>query len=245
VSRITVEQGKQLWGWGHVTIPQIIPIYSQQRALRAIYAELAHTPIPEGYSYAPTAAQSEAVMSLLYHTPLWPLCEELVAPSFLKGHGAAQVVVRYPEPIPREAPGELPVPHLDGLYPEGEQIDTFTMLLCVPLTATPTQYSGNFLVYNSSHTHLARAYSAKATATSYRERIAGFRPSQATHLMLTAGDAVICNYGLLHTASPNFGTLPRIHVYFRLEHTQHNPGLHNLQNPWAEWSGLKALLAKE
>jgi ectoine hydroxylase-related dioxygenase (phytanoyl-CoA dioxygenase family) len=112
------------------------------------------------------------------------------------------------------------------------KLSPFSLLLGVALTNQTEDFCGNFVVYPGSHflinkelfsgVGLELGEANKIIEGKLPERLLK-KLKEPLQLHLSAGDAVLCHYQLVHGVSENRnGFEPRINLYWRIKHINHN-----------------------
>src|SRR5262249_37391394 len=143
----------------------------------------------------------------------------------------------------RENPPDA-TPHVDGFYTAANgvtqgTIATFTGIVAVFLSDVPMPRAGNFTVWSRTHARFAEYYRAHPPDPTLRDGIPPVPLPNPTELIVRAGDVVLANYLLAHTASPNLSAYVRYAVFFRFQRADHvsrRPAA--LTDVWGEWSGM-------
>ena len=132
------------------------------------------------------------------------------------------------------------MPHIDGIATlhnglTAQTLQTFTLLVGVFLTATSTEFAGNFTVWPGSH--LAMEQYFLATGPSALSRGQPDIAHGAPHQILAApGDVILSHYSLAHAAAANTSANDRIAVYFRLTlNDQAQQRWRRLTHIWDGW----------
>ena len=255
-------QREDIYERGYTVLPAVVPRPRVDAALRAINMSVGDNgldpdelPIFRMDSFCPELERSEAILDLLYETPLWDVAQAAI------GHGkvlpirSGQIALRFPSDDSTPA-----VPHIDGLYTApfrvasgrgpvrplpGEPRDdatpkvrNFTALAGVYLSDVPRADSGNLTVWPGSHRRYEMHFRQHGPASLY-EGMPRVALEPAVQLTAQAGDAVLCHYQLGHGIAPNLSPYIRYAVYFRLYREGHEEVVWRcMADIWCEWDGV-------
>ena len=244
---LTREQKEHLFEQGYVLAPNAVPRDQVNAALRAINHSLGEGMDPanmatlRSQSYCPELQQSPVITGLYNDTPVKSAVESLIGPGKVRPITSGQIALRFPI-APGTAPKQ-PVPHLDGMYtptngvPKG-RIMSFTMLVGVALSDVREPFAGNLTVWPGTH-RLYERYFQEHGPEALLSGMPDVPLPEPVHITANAGDAMLCHYGLAHTAAPNASPHVRYAIYFRafhVDHTQH--WKQAMTDIWMEWPGL-------
>ena len=157
-----------------------------------------------------------------------------------------QLALRFPQPPGAEI--RPPRPHIDGIYapnngvPQGT-LSSFSALVGVFLSDVAGVNAGNFTVWPGSHIAMQNYFRQHGLDIILREnQIPPIEKGEAHQFKVTAGDAVIAHYQLLHGVAGNHAPWPRYATFFRVMHPDHEAHrLECLTDLWREWPGVASI----
>ena len=249
MSRLSDSQRRALHDDGFVKLPGAVPADKVMAARRAINAALGDDGIPperlqefRARTYTPDVTTSDAILDLLFQTPLWAMAESVIGPGTIGRPRSGQIALRFPSMAEPHAPR----PHIDGMYsphngvPKGT-IANFTALIGVYLSDAPEPDSGNFTVWPGSH-RLYADYFAEKGPQALLEGMPQVDLPEPSQLLVQAGDAVLSHYQIGHGNAGNASANIRYAIYFRLtKHGHDDVRWDCMTDLWREWDGMRDL----
>jgi len=228
---------------GFVHLPQLLGREALARANRLIDDDLQrhYDPrrLPEYVhrSWCPRLRRAPALVGMLQHSRVRAAIGRVLPLDRLFGSMIAQIAIR---PIRPNEPPQPPSWHIDGVANPhnglgSRSLQTFTVLVGIFLTTTPSRDAGNFTVWPESTARLRDWFAEDRRRL--REGMPRIDPGPALQLRTKAGDVVICNYLLAHGAASNASLVERRALFFRMA----LPGLFwrryaHLVDPWRGWT---------
>jgi hypothetical protein len=186
-------------------------------------------------SYCPRLRGRAVLRDLVTRSPVAAVMARLLGAAALPDRG--QVAIRWRRE--REA-ARAPEAHIDG-FASGKnglargRVHSFTALVGVFLTPVTARFAGNFTVWPGSH-ELYAAHFRRRRAAALTEPMPRPPLGEARQLRVGAGDVVVCNYLLGHTAADNVGARDRVAVFFRYALPDvERRRLAYLSRPWTGW----------
>jgi len=255
--RLRLAQQRRFIDQGFLHVPQAIPRFQVDRALRAINHSLGQGRPKEdlaklnAQSWCPELGGDPVVTDLFNKSPAFEIAEDLIGVGRVQTVGGGQIPPRFPQALDVVEPKQ-PRGHIDGIgsgtngIPCGEYHRGFTMLCVVLLSDLPEGDMGNFTVWPGTH---------ELVASRLREQGHGilrhgipdwdWKDVGIPHHPCTgqAGDIVFAHYLTWHTASPNLSPHIRYAAIFRVRHVDCGKNdLAALTDPWLEFEALQPLL---
>lgn len=228
---------------GFVTLPGLVGREALARANYAIDEDLRRhfdpRRMPEYVhrSWCPRLRRAPVLTRLLQMPRVRAALERVLPFHRLFGTSLAQIAIR---PIRPNEPPQPPHWHIDGIANPhngigSRSLQTFTVLVGIFLTTTPSKDAGNFTVWPESLPRLSDWYAADRRRM--RQGMPKIDPGPALQLPTRAGDVVIANYLLAHGAASNASLVERRALFFRMA----LPGLFwrrhaHLVDPWRGWT---------
>ncbi|MEN0068037.1 MAG: phytanoyl-CoA dioxygenase family protein [Myxococcota bacterium] len=228
---------------GFVQLPQMIGREALARANRAIDDDLQHHYDPRRKleymhrSWCPRLRRTKVITSLLQTPRVRDAIQQVLPFQRLFGTSLGQIAIR---PIHPNEPPEPPDWHIDGVAnPHNgigtRSLQTFTALVGIFLSTTPSKEAGNFTVWPQSLPRMRDWFAEDRRRM--RQGRPKIDPGRALQLPTKAGDVVIANYLLGHGTASNISLVERRAVFFRLA----LPGLFfrryaHVVDPWRGWS---------
>jgi Phytanoyl-CoA dioxygenase (PhyH) len=249
MAALTVEQKQTLYRDGFALLPGAVPRALVDDALRAINASLgddgidpARLPTFRAQSYCPELQDAAVITDLVNASAVWSLAESAIGSGRISPLGHGQIALRFPS----RNPPRVPHPHLDGMYtpdngvPEGE-INNFTALVGVVLSAVPHADMGNLVVWPGSHLQYEEYFRARGPQA-LLEGMPAVALREPRQLTAEPGDAILCHYQLGHGIAANTSPHIRYAIYFRLKHVDHD-SIHweCMTDIWREWEGMQGV----
>ncbi|MCA9590089.1 MAG: phytanoyl-CoA dioxygenase family protein [Myxococcales bacterium] len=226
---------------GYVHLSRIVPGELVARARAAIDADLSAHYDPRLHtrcdhrSYCPRLRGRAALRDLVLRSPVARVVSRLLGEGVSPDRG--QVAIRWGRE--REA-ARPPEAHIDG-FASGKnglargRVHSFTALVGVFLTPVTATFAGNFTVWPGSHEVYA-AHFRRRRAAALAEPMPRPALDEPRQLLVQAGDVVVCNYLLGHTAADNVGPTDRLAVFFRYALADvDRRRLAYLSRPWMGW----------
>lgn len=191
--------------------------------------------IYDARSYCPELRETAPIRNLLDRSAVQTLLDTVLGGPWRFDRG--QIAIR----PAREADHPfVPPPHIDGVQTAlngltTDRLSTYTVLVGVYLTQTPSKNAGNFTVWPGSHAQHA-AWFRKQGPAGMRMGMPDIPHGEPRQLITCPGDVVICHYLTGHTAAANTSTVERRAVYFHvhLRTLRRDPFAH-LVDPWRGW----------
>jgi ectoine hydroxylase-related dioxygenase (phytanoyl-CoA dioxygenase family) len=207
---------------GYSQFPNITPLPLVKAALEAIASDLTNNYESErqveydNVSYCPNLRRTHAIMDLLERSPIASVIDEALGLDKV-AWGDGQIAIRRAHNCDSEIP---PEPHIDGFASglnnlEEGKIYNHTATVGVFLTPVTRAFAGNFTVWPGSH-HIFENYFRERGPCALKEPMPTPEVGTAVQLLCEAGDAVLCQYELAHSAAVNTSDTDRIAVFFRL-----------------------------
>lgn len=189
-------------------------------------------------SWCPRLRRASVILRLMREPRVREALDRVLPLHRLFGTTQAQIAIR---PIRPNEPPEPPSWHIDGIANAhngllGRSLQTFTALIGIFLSTTPSQDAGNFTVWPQSLPKL-RDWYTEGGRRRLREGMPKIDPGPALQLPTKAGDVVIMNYLMAHGAASNASLVERRALFFRLA----LPGLYlrryaHVIDPWRGWT---------
>lgn len=240
---------------GYVLVRGLVAPDRVGAAMAAINASLGRNGLPpdalprmRAHTFCPELVGDAAILDLYRATPLAAFAEAALGAGRVIPPQDAQIALRFPTPGAERA---NPRPHIDGLPRalNGVAAGTiyhFTALAAVFLSDADAPFAGNFTVWPGSHRELAAYFASNDGAAALAQPDAPFPPvplaGPPRQLTVTAGDALLAHYLLVHGVSANLSPHIRYAVFFRLFDDAHDAGSTTaLAELWRGWHGLRAL----
>lgn len=243
--KLTHAQLRAIHDDGYVKVENVIPRIMVDAALRAINANIGRGMPPDqmarfgARSFCPELQSAPALIGLFNDTPLRSLLSSALGCD-LAPVTSCQIALRFPVLVdPPPAPGA----HLDGIATPDNggtpgELWSFTSLVGVFLSDTPSSDMGNFTAWPGSHERYAVHFREHGT-----EKLANGAPAIALGpprpVLAHAGDAAICHYQLGHGITANTSPYIRYAVFFRILHPNHGAEKWDvLTDIWRHWPGV-------
>lgn len=228
---------------GFVQLPQRISRQALTRANRAIDDDLRANFDPRRIdeyvhrSWCPRLRRASVLTRLLQTPQVQRDLEQVLPVHRLFGTNLAQIAIN---PIKPNEPPAPPQWHIDGIANPhnglgSRSLQTFTALVGIFLTTTPSKDAGNFTVWPESLPRLRDWYTEDRRRM--REGLPKIDPGPALQLPTKAGDVVIANYLLAHGAAANASLVERRALFFRVALPRLFFRRHaHLTDPWRGWT---------
>lgn len=227
---------------GFVLFEGMCPFPTFLTANQAIDDDLEHHYDPERQeeydhrSYCPELRKTPAISALLTESGAKGPLNSLFGFRNLRHHDG-QIAIRRPHNARQPQP---PTPHIDGVATphngmRKKSLQTFTALIGVFLSETPSTFAGNFTVWPGSHLRLQEHFRHTGRAA-LRAGVPNINLGAPQQLITRPGDVILCHYLLAHAAAVNCSDIERRAVFFRI--WQKGLALrrwHHLTNIWQGW----------
>lgn len=195
-------------------------------------------------TFTPELACDARLLDLYRRNRARDFCERLVAPDSFSPVDRAQVQIRLPATGLAQPPKQL---HVDGLacpHLPGGTRNTFTLLVGVLLTPVWSVEDGALQVARGGHATMATWLREHSIQELPQHNQVPSIAETLPRVTITGqpGDAVVLHHLTPHAAGANAGKSPRVMVYFRLRHCNHDALADRaLTEPWLELPAARSL----
>lgn len=254
------KEKEQFYKNGFITKENLIPKKLLDSAIRAINQELGQgiskdeVKIANAGSWFPSLATSLVITDLYNKSKVIQVVEAFTGQYLPLFFG--QIALRFPGTLCTDKENFLPVPywnsmwHIDGFHspdngiPKGE-IRNFTMLIGVMLSDVQEDFSGNLVVFPSSHHIIESHFNREGIIDQVKEkgveRIPEIVLPSPSQIKGPKGTVVFAHYSLAHSIAPNSSPNTRYAIYFRVN-VRSKPDIIPLKDIWIDYPPMKDVI---
>ena len=251
---LTRKQKLEFYENGFIKVPGVVPKLMVDTARKMINHSIGAVGLHEGdlekfrtQSYCNELRKTPQIVDIFSKTPIQNIVESMLGEGNVQVPGSAQIALRFPMPLARDA--NEPRGHLDGLgngsngMAKGDYRRGFTALAVVYLADVPEPYSGNFTVWPKTHSFFSEYFKKEGHEVLENGMPRPELPEGPTQIVGKAGDVVLTHHQIAHSASPNASADIRYAVIFRLRHVNCvENGYDSYTDIWREWPGIQEVI---
>ncbi len=215
-----------------VSAERVAAVNAAIDADRALHFDPARQAEYDSRSASPDLRETPIIRDLLATTPARQVVERFLGWDAVR-IDAGQIAIR---PAHQVAHPEPAVPHIDGIPTadngvRGQFLHTFTALVGVFLSQTPSPDAGNFTVWPGSHARISAWYRDRGPSSMLAPQLPPVDLGAPQQLITGPGDVVLCAYSLAHGVVANASAVERRAVFYRVN-------LRDLWRPDLRWRRL-------
>lgn len=178
----------------------------------------------------------DEILGLYYGSKVESAVKEILGEDNVEPVDSGQIALRFSQ---TENNYNILAPHIDGIPSPYNGItkdnyNNFELLVGVFLNDITEDYSGNLVVWPRSHMLFCK-YFQENGPESILNGIPNVELGPFEQIKVKQGDAIICNYLLAHSVSPNLSPNIRYAIYFRVNYKNKDSWKTNLIDPWWFW----------